>query len=124
MEQNKDKLGEMFAHQYQLQERLDVYKRIAGNDSMKQKYINQMLLACHEEVTEIMRETAYKNPEFVEFGWKKGQQANNDNFKKEIIDLMHFVINLALVSGMDSTEFYERYLNKNKENFVRQDTNY
>ena len=30
-------------------------------------------------------------------------------FKEEIIDLWHFVMNLAIISGMDGNEFYERY---------------
>ena len=120
----KDKLDEIFNHQKQLQTRLGIYEKINKNDSMKQQYINQMILALHEEAVEIMRETAYKNPEYMPFGWKKGQQFNNEKFKEEIIDIIHFVMNLCIISGMDSDEIYNRYLNKNKENFIRQDDNY
>lgn len=119
-----DKLEEIWAHQYALQERLGTLSKAKESDSMKQQYINQMILALHEEAVEIMRETAYKNPEFVPFGWKKGQQFNNEKFKEEIIDIIHFVMNLCIISEMGPNEIYERYLNKNKENHVRQDENY
>jgi len=119
-----DKLDEMFKHQYSLQEKLGNIKKFNESLSMKQQFINQMILAVHEEGVEIMKETAYKNPDYVPFGWKKGQGFNNDNFKKEIIDLQHFVLNLAIIAGMDSSEFSDLYLNKNKENFMRQDDGY
>ena len=119
-----DKLDEIYNHQKQLQESLGIYKKINNSDSMKQQYINQNILALHEEAVEIMRETAYKNPEFVPFGWKKGQQFNNENFKEEIVDLLHFIMNLVIISGMDADEFYNRYLGKNKENHQRQKDGY
>jgi NTP pyrophosphatase (non-canonical NTP hydrolase) len=118
-----DKLEDMFKHQADLQKRLDVPNRVQDPKS-KQQYINQMILALHEEATEIMRETPYKNPELVPFGWKKGQVGDNEKFKDEIADIMHFVLNLALVSGMDAKELHERYLGKNKENFDRQERGY
>ena len=119
-----DKLNKIFEHQKELQTSLGIYKKIGSNPAMKQQYINQMILALHEEATEIMRETAYKNPEFVPFGWKKGQVTNRDKFKEEIIDIVHFIINLAIISGMAADELFERYLGKNKENFKRQEDNY
>lgn len=121
---NKDKLDEIYAHQLLLQEHLGNIEKINESDSMKQHFINQMILALHEEAVEIMRETAYKNPDYVPFGWKKGQQFNNEKFKEEIIDIIHFVINLCIVAEMEPEEIYQRYLNKNKENFKRQDDNY
>lgn len=119
-----DKLNEIFGLQYTLQEQLGVWKKIGNDPKMKQQYINQQLLACHEEVTEIMRETAYKNPEFVPFGWKKGQEFNEENMRNEIVDLLHFVTNLAMISGMDANELYTRYCKKNGVNHERQENNY
>ena len=78
----EDKLKEIYLYQLDLQKRLGVYDKIGKDDNMKQQYINQMLLASHEELVEIMRETAYKNPEVVPFGWKKGQKFNNEKCKK------------------------------------------
>lgn len=118
-----DKLCIMFEMQRKLQERLKILERIKDK-SMLQQYINQNLLAIHEEAVEIMRETAYKNPDYVPFGWKKDQQFNIEKYKDEIVDIIHFIMNLCIAVDMSADEFFQRYLNKNKENFVRQDENY
>ena len=115
----------MFEKQQELQEKLGIWKKIeADPPQAKQAFINQMILACQEELVEIMRETPYKNPEYVPFGWKKGQIGDPEKFKDEIIDLWHFVMNLALVSGMNANEFYLRYCKKNTINLHRQKINY
>jgi len=115
-----DKLEEIFQHQRTLQERLNIPGRIT-EPSMKQQYINQMALALHEETVEMLCATQYKDPEFVPFGWKRGQTFDPENFSEEVVDLMHFVVNLALAAGMTSQQFYERYLDKNRENHTRID---
>jgi len=119
-----DMLNEIYNHQFELQQKLGNVDKWNESPQMKQQFINQMILALHEEATEIMRETAYKNPEFVPFGWKKGQLFNNKNFKKEIADIMHFVMNLVIISGMTAEEFYEQYMSKNKENVRRKENDY
>jgi NTP pyrophosphatase (non-canonical NTP hydrolase) len=121
MDRLEDKLDEIFCHQEKLQERFDVQKKIADHPSMKQQYINQMALAIHEEAVEMLSATQYKDPDFVPFGWKRGQKFDMDNFREEIADLMHFVVNLALVAGMTSKELYDRYVEKNQENHRRID---
>jgi len=83
-----------------------------------------MVLALHEESIEIMRETAYKNPKYVPFGWKKHQLINKNKMKEEIIDLFHFVINLSIASGMDADEFYNIYIGKHRINHNRQKEGY
>jgi len=114
-----DKLETIFELQKLLQDKVGTFEKIGNDPKMKQQFINQMILALHEEAVEIMRESAYKNPDYVPFGWKKGQKANNEKFKDEIVDLLHHTINLCLVSGMDSDELYRRYVKKNKENHER-----
>jgi len=115
----EDNLNKMFEVQFKAQERLGTWDKIEDDPAMEQQFINQMILACYEEVTEIMRETAYKNPYMVPFGWKKTQVGDREKMKEEIIDLFHFVLNLSIVAGMDSNEFYQRYIKKNKENIAR-----
>jgi NTP pyrophosphatase (non-canonical NTP hydrolase) len=118
----KDKLDIIFQTQKKLQERL-AFNRIE-NLQDKQQYINQMILALVEESVEIMRSTAYKNPDYVKFGWKKKQYNDFDHMKEEIVDLMHFLVNLSLVIDMDSEEFYSIYAKKNKINHDRQNDGY
>jgi NTP pyrophosphatase (non-canonical NTP hydrolase) len=124
MTNKEDKLDIIFQKQIELQERLGNIYKINSSDSMKQKFINQMILAIQEEAIEIMRESAYKNPDYVEFGWKKGQTSDNEKFKDEIADLLHFLVNLCIVSDMDAEELFNRFYYKNKENHERQDNNY
>ncbi len=118
-----DMLREIFKKQANLQERLGNTEKIK-DPILKQKFINQMILAVHEEAVEIMRESAYKNPDYVEFGWKKGQKFDEKKFKEEVADLLHFVVNLCLAVDMGADELFDRYINKNKENHKRQDANY
>lgn len=128
----KDNLQTLLDTQYALQEYLGTWSKIT-DESTRQQFVNQMILAMFEETVEIMRETAYKKKfETAEdgtsvgmpFGWKKNQNWNTDNFKEEIIDLFHFVGNLCLVAGMNSDEILERYLAKNAENIARQQRGY
>lgn len=46
------------------------------------------------------------------------------NAKKEVIDLLHFFISIALWVGMDAEEMYEMYMKKNEINARRIDSNY
>ena len=118
-----DKLDIMFKLQKHLQSKLGIYNKIKTKAD-KQSYINQMILALHEEAVEIMRETSYKNPKYVKFGWKIGQKGNNENFKNEIVDILHFVLNLVIISGMNTDELFNRYIGKNKENERRKNNGY
>jgi dimeric dUTPase (all-alpha-NTP-PPase superfamily) len=118
-----DKLEKMMELQHSLQARLGTWDKIV-DDASKQQFVNQMILAMFEETTEIMRETRYKNPDAVPFGWKKGQEWNNELFKEELIDILHFWMNLVHISGMTVEEVYNRYCRKNNINHERQDKNY
>jgi NTP pyrophosphatase (non-canonical NTP hydrolase) len=117
-----DRLEDLFERQRVLQERLNIPQRTANDASMRQQYINQMALALHEETVEMLCATRYKDPELVPFGWKREQKIDDANFREEVVDLMHYVVNLALIAGITSQEFYERYIEKNKENHRRIDS--
>ncbi len=116
-----DRLEEIFQYQTALQERLGVLKKIKRSPALRQQYINQMALAIHEETVEMLCATRYKDPELVPFGWKRGQKFDPKNFREEIADLQHFVVNLAIAAGMTSSEFYAEYVQKNKEDHKRID---
>jgi dimeric dUTPase (all-alpha-NTP-PPase superfamily) len=124
-----DRLEMMFDLQYKLQDRLGTWKKIDNNEYnpppvMLQQFTNQMILALVEESIEIMRETAYKNPDFVPFGWKKGQGYNREGMLDEIVDLWHFMMNLCLAHGFTANDFYRAYEKKNHVNHKRQDNGY
>jgi NTP pyrophosphatase (non-canonical NTP hydrolase) len=116
-------MHEALKKQFELQQRLGTFKKM-NCDSDVQQFLNQNTLALVEEVLEVMRETAYKNPAHMLFGWKQGQKFDLEQAKEETVDLLHFYLNLLIIFGMDVDEMMNRYLNKNKENHNRQDNSY
>lgn len=119
-----DMLETMYEMQFNLQNKLGTINKFKESPAMKQQYINQMILAIQEETIEIMRETAYKNPDFVPFGWKKEQIFNKEKFKEEIVDLFHFFLNLCIVADMNPNELFKKYINKNLKNCKRKNDGY
>ena len=118
----QDKLDILFNKQEILQNRL---KNIPfKNQKHRQEFINITVLACLDELSEILRETAWKNPKYIAGGWKKTQKFKLENYKEEIIDLWHFLINLSISAGLSSDDLFKRFLNKNEENHERQNKNY
>ena len=56
----------------------------------------------------------------ISYSEEFGDYTLNDYTKEEIVDMLHFLVSMALRSGMDAEEMYQRYLAKNQENFDRQ----
>jgi dUTPase-like protein len=60
--------------------------------------------------------------------WKswKTQSDNGDPeyVKTELIDILHFTIELLILWGCDSKEIFARYMNKARENHTRYDNKY
>lgn len=107
-----DMLDSIFIHQKNLQKELNTFPKY-----MEQQYIKDMVLAAHVELTEILNETAWKP-------WKKQQETHPLKYKEEIADLLHFVINLCLAAEMTPKELYNLYINKNRENIKRKESDY
>lgn len=103
-------LKEMFDKQIKFQKRLN-------SDIESQEFKTMMILSSIDELMEALRETPWKN-------WKKNQQYNQEKFKEELVDVLHFFINLCLSAGLTPEELTERFMNKNKENNKRQDDGY
>jgi len=104
-----DMLEQIFKKQEDLQKEL--------NAVYNQEYINTMTLAAIDELLEMLRETPWKP-------WKKNQHFNHDEYKKELADVLHFIVNLCLVENISAKDLYEEYMEKNKINFERKKENY
>ena len=117
-----DKLEKLFNKQKALQTRFGNIP--FENDKDRQEFINLNLLACLDELSEAMRETAWKNPTYIKHGWKKGQRFDHIKFREELVDLWHFVINLTIASGMGPNELTVKFGEKNKENHKRMEDGY
>jgi dimeric dUTPase (all-alpha-NTP-PPase superfamily) len=83
----------------------------------RKHFVTAMALAINTEVAEAMQEIAWKP-------WAKTDHLNREAFIEELVDMMHFVMNLALVADCDAAEFFEAYMTKVEENKRRQREGY
>lgn len=112
-----DRLQEIFTRQAQLQQLINGYTLTDQDVETRIANIKENVLACTNELHEALNETGWK-------AWAKTRHINEDNLKKEIIDVFCFLLNLALHAGMDSYEFFDKFITKNQQNFERQRNGY
>lgn len=86
-------------------EKMDNEDRIA--------FIRQNTLALEDELHEALREVGWKS-------WATDHYINENELRGELIDALHFLLSLFIVSGMDGKEVFDRYMEKNAENQRRQ----
>jgi dimeric dUTPase (all-alpha-NTP-PPase superfamily) len=53
--------------------------------------------------------------------WWKDEEDNWDKFQEELIDVLHFLISVMSLSGMNDHQVVEMYSAKHRENHRRQD---
>jgi len=104
------KLEYLFVMQKTLQEKLKV-------NVTSKEYLHQMILGILSEVNEVLNETPWKS-------WKKNQEFNKENFRKEIIDVWAFLINISLIAELTPQELYDEFKEKYKINMERASTDY
>lgn len=81
-------------------------------------YIRDMVLAAISELNEVLGEVTWKP-------WvTTPPNVNVDSYKKEIVDVWHFLMNLMLAVDMSADELYELYMRKKKINADRQRNGY
>lgn len=111
---NKQNLEDLFNLQRNLQKKIDF------TDISLIQYIRLMFIGIVTEACEAIEQTDWKP-------WKKDTGVNtatSENFKEEIIDIWHFLINLTLASGMDADDVIQKFKAKNKINIKRQEDKY
>lgn len=91
----------------------DVVQKRGLSGISPDEWIQKETLAMISELSELIDEVNFK-------WWKNPKEINYNNVKEELIDIMHFFMSMCLKVGMNADEVYERYINKNKENFKRQ----
>lgn len=80
-------------------------------------HISTMAIALGDEAFEILHETNWKP-------WKKPKEVNSTMVQEEIVDALHFVLELAILSGMTWENMYDRYVEKMAVNIKRQENGY
>ncbi len=85
-----------------------------GLDGIAMEQWQQMYtLAMLSEMAELIDEVNFK-------WWKNPKPVDSDRVKEELVDILHFFVSMCIKAGMDADELYERYMQKNQENFDRQ----
>lgn len=87
------------------------------DDDQKVTFIKDMILAAEDELHEALGEVGWKP-------WATARFLRRDAYIGELVDVMHFVVNLLLVAGCDAQEFYDRFTEKNIRNQARQAAGY
>ena len=106
-----DKLEAIFKYQKMFDDEL-IEKRGLEGITMEQ-WIQKETLALMSELAELIDEVNFK-------WWKNPKPVEPDKVKEELVDILHFFVSMCHKTGMDADELYNRYLEKNKENFNRQ----
>ena len=86
--------------------------------------LDDLIKAVSSELEELRNCTYWKHWQKEAREGKRYQIHDLKEAKKEVIDLLHFFISIALWTGMDAEEMYDLYVKKNKINFKRQENDY
>jgi len=106
-----DKLDTIFHYQNKFDSEL-IERRHLEHIGMDE-WIQRETLAMLSELAELLDEVNFK-------WWKNPKEINMENLKGELVDILHFFVSMCIKTGMTGEELYQRYLDKNKENFDRQ----
>lgn len=118
MTQKADGLAEIFRMQAALQHRLG-YDFNAMDNAKLTEYIRLNTLALTDELHEALNETHWKPWASSPPGFR-----DRDKFVGELIDAIHFLVNLCLAARMTPDELIDAFAGKNKVNHKRQDEGY
>lgn len=91
---------------------------------MAGEMLDDLIKAVSSELEELRNCTYWKHWQKEAREGKRYQIHDLKEAKKEVIDLLHFFISMALWVGMDAEEMYDLYVKKNKINFKRIDHDY
>ncbi|NLO81845.1 MAG: dUTPase [Clostridiales bacterium] len=102
-------------HIFQLQAKFD--QALAERRNLKhiapEEWIQKEVLAIVSELGELLDETNFK-------WWKNPKPVNQAALREELVDILHFFVSMCIKLGMTAEDLYQGYLEKNKENFDRQ----
>lgn len=80
-------------------------------------FIRWNMLALEDELHEALAETGWKP-------WATSRHLNREAFKGEMVDALHFFMNLLIAADIDADEFLEGYQAKRLKNAKRQEEGY
>lgn len=112
-----DMLAKMFARQHYLQTEVYGYDYEAMTDEERVTFIKDMVLATEDELHEALDEVGWKP-------WATSRHVNREAYVGELVDALHFILNLCLVVEVEPEELFTRYMAKSEVNAARQRDGY
>ena len=106
-----DKLDLIFQMQSKLD--ADILERRNLHGISREEWIQKETLAMMDELSELINEVNYK-------WWKNPKPIDDNLIKGELVDILHFFVSMCLKMDMTGEELYNLYMQKNQENFDRQ----
>ncbi len=107
----KDKLDVIFEMQKAFDDSVIQSRGLDVED--KEVWIQRKLLAMFSELSEVLDEVNFK-------WWKNPKPLQEQKVKEELVDVLHFFVSMCLTMDMTAEELFQMYLEKNSENFARQ----
>lgn len=114
-------LDEIFERQRQLQVNSMGVDPATVSGVERYIYLLNNFEAIADELAEARAETNWKQ---WTHGVEHGTFHDRDAFVKELVDLLHFLVNLLLLAEASADEVYNRYMAKAAVNARRQDEGY
>lgn len=112
-----DHLVKLFKLQEELQRKMG-YDFPWMSTREKVDYVRWNVLAATDELHEALAETSWKP-------WATGEvRLNRAKLAGELVDALHFVINMCLAAGYDAHQIFEAYAAKHQVNRTRHDEGY
>lgn len=118
-----DKLTDLFEKQRFLMKKLGVPfantpAEFVDNEAVLTSTFKEYAMALIVELTETLQELNWKP-------WKKTKKPLEwSKIHEEMIDIWHFLLELSIIVGLDSSKIHTVYLVKNQENLARQKKGY
>lgn len=107
----------IFERQKKLQEESFGVKLDELSDEERSQFIKDMILAATDELHEALAEVGWKP-------WATSRHINREAFVGELVDVLHFIVNLWLAVGATPEEVQDRYQQKANKNAKRQQEGY
>lgn len=87
------------------------------NEDDRAHFISWNTLALTDELHEALGEVGWKP-------WASSRHLNREAFKGELVDSLHFFMNLLLAANIDADELLNDYQKKRQKNIKRQEDGY
>jgi dimeric dUTPase (all-alpha-NTP-PPase superfamily) len=113
-----DMLADLFARQKAAQEARGYQFPMEGQNAAD--YIKSHTLHCVDELMEMLHEVkGYKEWKVYDFDDTIDNKVQRTKAKKELVDAVHFLINVALALNISAADLYLAYKNKEQINYNR-----